>query len=70
MEAELTTLNTATIEVEWLRELLMNRNNQIVIVKENNSKDNIKSSSRVKRRSKYVRKLKLWSYSLRLCSES
>jgi hypothetical protein len=55
MEAELTALNTATVEGEWLRELLMdlpvvekqipailmNCDNQTVIVKVNSSKDNI-----------------------------
>ena len=72
MEAELTALDTATVEAEWLRELLMdlpivekpipailmNYDNQIVIVKVNDSKDNMKSSRHVKRRLKYVRKLK------------
>jgi hypothetical protein len=72
MEAELTTLDTVTVEVEWLRELLtnlpmvekpitaipMNCDNQTVIVKVNSSKDNMKSSRHVKRRLKSVRKLK------------
>ena len=72
MEAELTALDTATIEAEWLRELLMdltivekpipailmNCDNQTVIVKLNNSKDNMKSSRHVKRRLKSVRKLR------------
>jgi hypothetical protein len=72
MEAELTTLDTATVKAEWLRELLtdlpmvekpitvipMNRDNQTVIVKVNSSKDNMKSSRHVKRRLKSVRKLK------------
>jgi SHS2 domain-containing protein len=71
MEAELTTLDTATVEVEWLRELLMylpivekltpailmNCDNQTVTVKVNSSKDNMKSSRHVKRRLKSVRKL-------------
>jgi hypothetical protein len=71
MEAELTALGTATVESEWLRELLMdllvvkkpvpailfNCDNQTVIVKVNNSKDNAKSSRHVKRRLKSVRKL-------------
>jgi hypothetical protein len=53
MEAELTTLDTASVEAEWLRELLMdlpvvekpvpaifmNRDNQTVIIKINSSKD-------------------------------
>jgi hypothetical protein len=64
MEAELTALDTASIEAEWLREFLMdlpvvgkpipsismNYDNQIVIVKVNSSKDNMKSSRYVKRR--------------------
>jgi hypothetical protein len=72
MEAELTTLDTATIDAEWLRELLtdlpmvektitaipMNRDNQTLIVKVNSSKDNIKSSRHVKIRLKSVRKLR------------
>jgi hypothetical protein len=73
MEAELTALDTTTIESEWLRELLMdllvvekpmpaillNCDNQIVIVKVNNSKDNTKSSRHIKRCLKSV--AKLWS---------
>jgi hypothetical protein len=72
MEAELTTLDTATVEAEWLRELLMdssvnekaipaislNCDNQIVIVKVNSSKDNMKSTRHVKRRLMSVRKLR------------
>jgi hypothetical protein len=72
MEAELTTLDTATVEAEWIRELLMdlpivektipailiNCGNQTVIVKMNSSKDNMKSSRHVKRRLKSVRKLR------------
>lgn len=72
MEAELTALDTTTVESEWLRELLMdlpvvekpvpaillNCDNQTVIVKVNNSKDNVKSSRHVKRRLKSVRKLR------------
>ena len=72
MEAELTALDTATIEAEWLRELLMdlpvvekpvpailmNCDNQTVIAKVNNYKDNAKSSRHVKRRLKSVRKLR------------
>ena len=71
MEAELTTLDTATVEAKWLRELLMdlpivekpipailmNCDNQTVIVKVNSSKDNMKSSRYVKRWLKSVRKL-------------
>ena len=72
MEAELNALDTATIEAEWLRELLMdlpvveksvpailmNCDNQTVIVKVNGAKDNAKSSRYVKRRLKSVRKLR------------
>jgi hypothetical protein len=72
MEAELTALNTTTVEAEWLRELLMdlptveklipailmNCDNQTVIVKVNSSKDNMKSSRHVKRQLKCVRKLR------------
>ena len=72
MKAELTALDTATVEAEWLRELLMdlpivekpipailiNFDNQTVIVKVNSSKDNMKSSRHVKRRLKSVRKLR------------
>jgi hypothetical protein len=72
MEAELAALDTATIEAEWLRELLldlpivekmisvipMNCDNQTVIVKVNSSKDNMKSSRHVKRRLKSIRKLR------------
>ena len=59
-------------EADWLRELLMdlpivekpipailmNCDNQTVIVKVNNSKDNMKSSRHIKRRLKSVRKMK------------
>ena len=69
---DLTALETTTIETEWLRELLMdllvvekpisdiqmNYDNQIVIVKVNSSKDNMKSSRHVKRRLKSIRKLR------------
>ena len=72
MEVELTALDIATIEAEWLRELLMdlpvveklvptilmNCDNQTVIVKVNSAKDNAKSSRHVKRRLKSVRKLR------------
>ena len=57
MEAELTMLDTAMVEVDWLRELLMdlpivekplpsilmNCDNQTMIVKVDSSKDNMKS---------------------------
>jgi hypothetical protein len=72
MEAELTALDTANVESEWLCELLMdlsvvekpvpaillNCDNQTVIVKVINSKDNAKSSRHVKKRLKSVRKLR------------
>ena len=72
MEAELTALDTTTVEDEWLRELLMdlpivvkpipailmNCDNQTMIVKVNSYKDNMKSSRHVKRQLKSVRKLK------------
>ena len=72
MEAELTALDTATVEAEWLRELLMdlpmvekpipailmNCDNQTVIVTIKSSKDNLKSSRHLKRRLKAVRKLR------------
>jgi len=72
MEVELTALDTAGTEVEWLRELLMdlpvvekpvsaismNYDNQTVITKVNSSKDNMKSTRHVKRRLKTVRKLR------------
>jgi hypothetical protein len=71
-EAKLTALDTATVEAEWLRELLMdlpmvekpipaismNCDNQTVIVKVNSSKDNMKSTRHVKRRLKSVRNLR------------
>ena len=70
--SELIALDTATVEAEWLRELLMdlpivekliptilmNCDNQTVIVKVNSSKDNMKSSRHVKRRLKSIRKLR------------
>ena len=72
MEAELTALDTASTEAEWLRELLldlpvvkkpisailMNYDNQTVITKVNSAKDNAKSTRHVKRRLKSVRKLR------------
>jgi len=62
MEAELTALDTASAEAEWLRELLidlpvvekpmptisMNCDNQTVITKVNSSKDNMKTTRHVK----------------------
>nr|AAL31045.1 putative polyprotein [Oryza sativa Japonica Group] len=82
IEAELIALDTAIVEAEWLRELLidlpvvekpvpailMNCDNQTVIIKVNNSKDNMKSSRHIKRRLKSVRKQKkLRSDSIGLC---
>ena len=72
MEAELTALDTAGAEAEWLHELFMdlpivekpipaismNCDNQIVRTKVNSSKDDMKSTRYVKRRLKYVRKLR------------
>jgi hypothetical protein len=72
MEVELTALDTAIVEAEWLRELLMdlpmveklipailvNCDNETVIIKVNSSKDNMKSSRHVKKRLKSVRKLR------------
>ena len=72
MEAELSALDTTTIKVEWLHELLMdllvaektittismNCDNQMVIVKVNSSKDNMKTTTHVKMVLKYVRKLR------------
>ena len=72
MEAELTALDTATVEAEWLRELLMDLSvvekpilaflmycdNQTVLIKVNSAKDNMKSSRHVKRRLKSIRKLR------------
>jgi hypothetical protein len=63
MEAELVALDTATVEADWLRELLMNLHivekplsailmncdTQTVIVKVDSSKDNMKSSRHIKR---------------------
>jgi hypothetical protein len=63
MEAELTSLDIATIEIDWLRELLMdlpiiekslpailmNCNDKMVIVKVDSSKGNMKSSRHIKR---------------------
>jgi hypothetical protein len=72
MEAELVALDIARAEAEWLRDLLMdlpvveepilaismNYDNQTVITKVNSSKNNMKSTRHVKRRLKFVRKLK------------
>jgi hypothetical protein len=62
MEAKLTALDTASAEAKWLREFLfdlpvvekqisaiiMNCNNQMVITKVYNAKDNAKSTRHVK----------------------
>ena len=72
MKAELIALDVASTEAEWLCELLldftmvvepilvilMNCDNQTVITKVNYAKDNSKSTKYVKRRLKYLRKLK------------
>jgi hypothetical protein len=73
MEVELTTLDTASTEAEWLREMLMdlpmvkkpipailiNYDNQTVITKVKNSQDNGKKSSKhIKHRLRSVRKLR------------
>jgi hypothetical protein len=72
MEAELAALDTTTVEYVWLCELLidlpivekllptilMNCNNQAVIVKVDNSKDNMNLSRHIKRRLKYIRKIR------------
>jgi hypothetical protein len=72
MEAELTALDTASLEAEWLHELLMdlpvvekympaismNYDNQTVVIKINSSKDNMKSTRHIKRCLKSIRKLR------------
>jgi hypothetical protein len=72
MEAELTALDTALVEAEWLHELLMdvpvveklvpaismNCDNQTVIIKINSSKDNMKSTRLIKRHLKSIMKLR------------
>jgi hypothetical protein len=72
MEAELAALDTTIVEANWLHELLMdlpivekplptilmNYDNQIVIVKVDSSKDNMKSSIHIKRRLKSIRKMR------------
>jgi hypothetical protein len=72
MEAELTTLDTVSVEVEWLHKLLMdlpvvekpiqaismNCDNQTAIIKVNSFRDNMKSTRHVKRRLKSIRKLR------------
>jgi hypothetical protein len=72
MEAKLPALDTATVEADWLRELLMdfpivekplpvilmNCGNQMVMVKIDNLKDNMKSSRHIKRWLKSVMKMR------------
>jgi hypothetical protein len=72
MEAELIALDTSIVEADWLLELLMdlpiiekllptifiNYDNQTVIVKVDSLKDNMKSSRHIKRRLKFVRKIR------------
>ncbi|WVZ71715.1 hypothetical protein U9M48_020267 [Paspalum notatum var. saurae] len=72
MEAELAALDTASVEADWLRDLLMdlpvvekpipailmNRDNRIAIAKVNGDKKNAKSSRHVRRRVKSVRKMR------------
>jgi hypothetical protein len=72
MEVELVALDTTTVEADWLCELLMdlpiiekpllailmNCDNQMVIVKVDSSKDNMKSWRHIKRRLKSVRKMR------------
>jgi hypothetical protein len=72
MEAELTALDTSTMEADWLHELLMdlpivkkplptilmNCDNQTLIVKVDSSKDNMKSSRHIKRWLKSIRKMR------------
>jgi hypothetical protein len=72
IEAELTTLDTASVEAKWLCELLMdlpvvenpmpaisiNYDNQTVIIKINSSKVKMKSTRHIKRLLKSVRKLR------------
>ena len=68
MEAELTTLDIASAEAKWLRELLldlsvvekpipailMNCDNQMVITKVSSAKDNAKSTRHIKRHLKSI----------------
>jgi hypothetical protein len=72
MEAELTALDTASVEAKWICELLMdlqvvenplpaismNCDNLTRIIKINSCKDNMKSTRHIKRHLKYVRKLR------------
>jgi hypothetical protein len=72
MKAELTALDTASVEAEWLRELLsdlpvvekpipailINCDNQTVVTKVNSAIDNAKLARHVKRCLKSIRKLR------------
>jgi hypothetical protein len=72
MEAELTTLDTAGVEAEWLHVLLMdlpivekpilaismNCDDQTAVIKVNSSRDNMWSTRHVKRRLKSIKKLR------------
>ena len=72
MEAELTSLNTASVEAEWIRELLtdlpmvekpipailMNCDNHTMITKVKSSKDNMQSNKHIRMRLKAVRYLR------------
>jgi hypothetical protein len=72
MEAENATLDTTTADAKWLRELLidlmlvekprpailMNCDNQTLIGKVTSSKDNGKLSRHVKKRLKFIKKLR------------
>jgi len=72
MKVELIALDVASTEAEWLCELLldftmvvepilvilMNCDNQMVIVKERSTKDNVKSTRHVKKHLKSIRKLR------------
>jgi hypothetical protein len=82
METELTAFDTTTVEADWLRELLMdllivekplpvilmNCDNQMVIVKVDSLKDNMKSSRHIKRRLKCQENEKFWVYYIGLYS--
>jgi hypothetical protein len=72
MDAELVALDTDSVKADWLRELLMdlpivekplpamlmNCDNQMVIVKIDSSKDNMKSSRHIERRLNSVKKMR------------
>jgi hypothetical protein len=72
MKAELVALDITTVEADWLCELLMDLpivekpssailmdcDNQMVIVKVDSSKDNMKSSKYIRRRLNSIRKMR------------